>query len=103
MDNRRLFIGGLPPSAVAADIREELSKKVANIENVILYPCADDPNRNRGFAFIEFKDHMYGFRFLSFPLSDFFVQSLTSTSSIEKLQSSEMICIRANEVLYIIP
>ena len=77
VDNRRLFIGGLPPTAVAKDVREALSKKVESIENVILYSCAEDPKRNRGFAFIEFRNHMYDIQFLSpfcrtFSISNFF-------------------------------
>ncbi|XP_022688046.1 RNA-binding protein 47-like isoform X3 [Varroa jacobsoni] len=58
IDNRRLFFGGLPPLASAEDILNEVTVRVKNVTNVILYSCANDRARNRGFAFVEFTDHM---------------------------------------------
>ncbi|OQR73563.1 RNA-binding protein 47 isoform 2-like [Tropilaelaps mercedesae] len=58
VDNRRLFLGGVPPSANAEDILSEVTARVRNVTDVILYSSADDPAKNRGYAFIEFQDHM---------------------------------------------
>ncbi|XP_034240117.1 probable RNA-binding protein 46 [Thrips palmi] len=57
LDNRRLFVGGLPKEKNRDEIMEELSKLVSGIVNVILYSSVVDKTKNRGFAFVEFESH----------------------------------------------
>ncbi|XP_026273113.2 probable RNA-binding protein 46 [Frankliniella occidentalis] len=59
MDNRRLFIGGLPKEKTREEILAELSKILPGIDivDVILYPSVVDKTKNRGFAFVEFRTH----------------------------------------------
>ncbi|KAK3914567.1 APOBEC1 complementation factor [Frankliniella fusca] len=59
MDNRRLFIGGLPKEKTREEILTELSKILPGIDlvDVILYPSVVDKTKNRGFAFVEFRTH----------------------------------------------
>lgn len=58
IDNRRLFLGGIPDTASAEDIFREVASRVKNVTDVIVYPCPEDRDRNRKFAFVEFEDHL---------------------------------------------
>ncbi|CAK1553392.1 unnamed protein product [Leptosia nina] len=57
VDNRRLFVGNIPRSKTKEDLFNELSKRVADIVNVVLYENCYTPSQNRGFAFVEFTSH----------------------------------------------
>ncbi|CAD6201407.1 GSCOCG00000210001-RA-CDS [Cotesia congregata] len=57
VDNCKLFFGGVPKDKTKAEFIEELRKIFDGISNVYLYPNAEDPSLNRGFIFVEFKDH----------------------------------------------
>lgn len=57
LDNRRLFVGGLPKDKTRDEIFEELDKMVSGIVDVILYSSVIDKSKNRGFAFVEFESH----------------------------------------------
>jgi len=57
VDNRRLFVGGLPKDKTREDVLQELSKLVSGITDVILYSSVVDKTKNRGFAFVEFESH----------------------------------------------
>lgn len=57
LDNRRLFVGGLPKDRNREEIMEELGNLVSGIVNVILYSSVVDKTKNRGFAFVEFESH----------------------------------------------
>ncbi|XP_014217097.1 probable RNA-binding protein 46 [Copidosoma floridanum] len=56
-DNCRLFFGGVPKYKTKDEFMEELSKLMDGIVDVYLYPSAQDRSLNRGFIFVEFKDH----------------------------------------------
>lgn len=36
----------------------QVAARVKNVTDVILYLCPEDRDKNRGFAFVEFEDHM---------------------------------------------
>jgi len=57
MDNCRLFFGGVPKTKTKLEFLEELTKILDGITDVYLYPSAHDRSLNRGFIFVEFKDH----------------------------------------------
>ncbi|KAK3698365.1 hypothetical protein RRG08_022926 [Elysia crispata] len=57
VDNCRLFVGGIPKNKVKEDIFTEMSKVTQGVVNVIVYPCAVDKTKNRGFAFVEYESH----------------------------------------------
>ncbi|XP_066599748.1 RNA-binding protein 47-like [Prorops nasuta] len=57
VDNCRLFFGGVPKNKGKAEFLEELNKILEGITDIYLYPSAHDKSLNRGFIFVEFKDH----------------------------------------------
>ncbi|CAG9560114.1 unnamed protein product [Danaus chrysippus] len=57
VDNCRLFVGNIPKTKTKEEVREELSKRVSDIVDVILYKNCFDRKLNRGFAFVEFTCH----------------------------------------------
>lgn len=60
VDNCRLFIGGIPKCRTRDEIKSEVMKNTEGVHDVLVYPTSDPTNpeiKNRGFAFIEYKDH----------------------------------------------
>ncbi|XP_029055938.2 APOBEC1 complementation factor-like [Osmia bicornis bicornis] len=57
IDNCRLFFGGVPKNKSKEEFMTELNKILEGITDIYLYPCARDKSLNRGFIFVEFKDH----------------------------------------------
>lgn len=57
IDNCRLFLGGVPKDKTKADFMIELGKMLDGITNIYVYPSTEDKTLNRGFVFVEFKDH----------------------------------------------
>ncbi|XP_011691582.1 PREDICTED: RNA-binding protein 47-like [Wasmannia auropunctata] len=57
MDNCRLFFGGVPKTKTKPEFMEELTKILDGITDIYVYPSAHDRNLNRGFIFVEFRDH----------------------------------------------
>ncbi|VDK58884.1 unnamed protein product, partial [Anisakis simplex] len=57
VDNRRLFIGGIPREIKSDQILAEIKKCTDGVEGVYVYPSITDKSRNRGFAFVEYQDH----------------------------------------------
>lgn len=57
MDNCRLFFGGVPKTKTKPEFLEELTKILDGITDIYLYPSAHDRSLNRGFIFVEFRDH----------------------------------------------
>ncbi|XP_011255486.1 probable RNA-binding protein 46 [Camponotus floridanus] len=57
MDNCRLFFGGVPKNKTKPEFMAELTKMLDDITDIYLYPSAHDRSLNRGFIFVEFKDH----------------------------------------------
>ncbi|KMQ91416.1 apobec1 complementation factor-like protein, partial [Lasius niger] len=57
LDNCRLFFGGVPKDKTKPEFMAELTKMLDDITDIYLYPSAHDRSLNRGFIFVEFKDH----------------------------------------------
>ncbi|KOX73795.1 APOBEC1 complementation factor [Melipona quadrifasciata] len=57
VDNCRLFFGGVPKNKSKEEFIQELNKILEGITDIYLYPSAHDKTLNRGFIFVEFKDH----------------------------------------------
>ncbi|XP_016910399.1 RNA-binding protein 47-like [Apis cerana] len=57
VDNCRLFFGGVPKNKSKEEFMQELTKILEGIIDIYLYPSAHDKTLNRGFIFVEFKDH----------------------------------------------
>ncbi|XP_063685170.1 probable RNA-binding protein 46 isoform X9 [Bolinopsis microptera] len=57
VDNCRLFVGGIPKTVVREQILAEMQKITDGVQNVIVYPSANDKSKNRGFAFVEYDSH----------------------------------------------
>lgn len=57
IDNCRLFFGGVPKDKTKEDFTNELCKILDGITDIFLYPNPHDKTQNRGFIFVEFKDH----------------------------------------------
>ncbi|KOC61268.1 APOBEC1 complementation factor [Habropoda laboriosa] len=57
VDNCRLFFGGVPKNKSKEEFLKELKKILDDITDIYLYPSAHDKTLNRGFIFVEFKDH----------------------------------------------
>ena len=57
VDNCRLFVGGIPKNKKKDEIFEEMTKVTEGVVDVIVYPSAADKTKNRGFSFVEYKDH----------------------------------------------
>uniref|UniRef100_A0A914V8T6 RRM domain-containing protein n=1 Tax=Plectus sambesii TaxID=2011161 RepID=A0A914V8T6_9BILA len=57
VDNRRLFVGGIPRDRSREEVRKEMEKLTEDVVDVILYPSANDKSKNRGFAFVEYATH----------------------------------------------
>jgi len=57
--NLRLFIGNIPKTKSKEEIKEELTKVVEGVIEVIVYAPADevDKKKNRGFCFVDFDTH----------------------------------------------
>ncbi|UJR09849.1 hypothetical protein I4U23_014073 [Adineta vaga] len=57
--NLRLFIGNIPKTKSKEEIKDELSKAVEGVADVIIYTPADeaDKKKNRGFCFVDFDTH----------------------------------------------
>jgi len=57
-ENRcRIFIGNIPKDIPRDDFMTQLNQQGDGIVNVDFLKDPDDPTRNRGFAFVEYKDH----------------------------------------------
>jgi len=57
IDNCRLFIGGIPKMKSRQEIMDEMSNITEDVVDVIVYPSVIDKQKNRGFAFVEYKTH----------------------------------------------
>merc|ERR1719186_692309 len=57
VDNRRLWINGIPKNRSAEEFKEELEAITGGISNVILYPSQTEANRTRSYMFVEYETH----------------------------------------------
>jgi len=55
--NCRLFIGSIPKTRTKEEIFEDFNTATQGLKDVIVYLQTEDKNKNRGFCFLEFKDH----------------------------------------------
>ena len=58
VDNNRLFIGGISKSRKQEELFSEMTRLTDDVLAVILYSDACDKTKNRGFAFVEYKNHL---------------------------------------------
>lgn len=65
-ENCRLFMGGIPISKTKDEVWQQLLKKgIRNLTDVIMYRSYSDKCNNRGFVFLEFKNHQSAVDFRS--------------------------------------
>ncbi|XP_040566578.1 APOBEC1 complementation factor isoform X1 [Lepeophtheirus salmonis] len=57
VDNRKLWISGLPKDRSVEEIKADLEKKTAGVTDVIIYPCQTDKSKSRSYAFVEYENH----------------------------------------------
>merc|ERR1719319_1616009 len=57
VDNRRLWINGIPKNRSGEEFKEELGLMTEGISNVILYPSQTEANRSRSYMFVEYESH----------------------------------------------
>lgn len=55
----RLFLGNIPKLKTKEEIFNFLSSTLEGVMDVITYSSPDDPNRNRGFCFVDFDTHAH--------------------------------------------
>nr|CAH7725392.1 unnamed protein product [Callosobruchus chinensis] len=57
VDNCRLFVGNIPQEVSQQDVLELVARNAEGVRKVLLPPKQDQPEMNRGFAFVEFESH----------------------------------------------
>ncbi|KAF2879061.1 hypothetical protein ILUMI_27114 [Ignelater luminosus] len=57
VDNRRLFIGGIPQYKTKQDVQRALEYYTEDLIDVIVYPDQNGHHHNRGYVFAEFGSH----------------------------------------------
>jgi len=59
VDNRKLWISGLPKNRSAEEIRDEMSKLTDGVTAVSIYYSYTDKTKTRGYAFVEYLTHRH--------------------------------------------
>nr|CAI5833577.1 unnamed protein product [Callosobruchus analis] len=57
VDNCRLFLGQHPPEVTQLDVLQLVARYAQGVRSVVMYQQYDQPEMNRGFAFVEFDSH----------------------------------------------
>jgi len=57
VDNRRLWVNGIPKNRSALEIRGEMERLTAGVRDIILYPSQADKTKSRGYMFVEYESH----------------------------------------------
>lgn len=57
VDNRRLWINGIPKSKSVQEIRADIERQTAGVVDIILYPSQADKSKSRGYMFVEYESH----------------------------------------------
>jgi len=57
VDNRRLWVNGIPKSKSMEDIRKEMERLTVGVTDIILYPSQADKSKSRGYMFVEYESH----------------------------------------------
>jgi len=59
VDNRKLWISGLPKNRSADEIQDEMSKLTDGVTAVCIYSSYSDKTKTRGYAFVEYLTHRH--------------------------------------------
>jgi len=57
VDNRRLWVNGIPKSKSTHEIRKEMERLTIGVTDIILYPSQTDKSKSRGYMFVEYESH----------------------------------------------
>jgi len=57
VDNRRLWVNGIPKNRSAKEIRGEMERLTSGVNDIILYPSQADKSKSRGYMFVEYESH----------------------------------------------
>ena len=57
MDNRRLWVNGIPKNRSGQEIRGEMERLTGGVRDIILYPSQADKTKSRGYMFVEYDSH----------------------------------------------
>ena len=57
VDNRKLWVSGIPKNRTADEIKDEMSKLTDGVTSVFIYSHPIDKSKTRGYAFIEYESH----------------------------------------------
>ena len=57
VDNRKLWVSGIPKNRTADEIQDEMSKLTDGVTSVFIYSHPIDKSKTRGYAFIEYESH----------------------------------------------
>lgn len=59
VDNRKLWISGLPKNRTSDEILQELKKLTDGATRIVLYSSPYDKSKTRGYAFVEYETHRH--------------------------------------------
>ena len=57
VDNRRLWVNGIPKNRTSPEIRAEMERLTGGVRDIILYPSQADKTKSRGYMFVEYDSH----------------------------------------------
>ena len=57
VDNRRLWVNGIPKNRSSLEIRAEMERLTGGVRDIILYPSQADKTKSRGYMFVEYESH----------------------------------------------
>ena len=57
VDNRRLWVNGIPKNRSSPEIRAEMERLTGGVRAIILYPSQADKTKSRGYMFVEYESH----------------------------------------------
>jgi len=57
VDNRRLWVNGIPKNRSGKEIRGEMERLTSGVRDIILYPSQADKSKSRGYMFVEYDSH----------------------------------------------
>jgi len=57
VDNRRLWVNGIPKNRTGLEIRGEMERLTSGVRDIILYPSQADKSKSRGYMFVEYDSH----------------------------------------------
>jgi len=57
VDNRRLWVNGIPKNKSIEEIRKEMERLTVGVLDIILYPSQADKSKSRGYMFVEYESH----------------------------------------------